>query len=94
MCSNSNEILHIPIMNTNLSTFRLRNEIRWFLKDNYSNIIFINDLDLNELYNQGKLEIVLVDHHYLRTKLNDAVIEIIDHHLRKKDSIVLQEYKK
>jgi inorganic pyrophosphatase/exopolyphosphatase len=79
-------------MNTNLSKFRLRNEIRWFLKDNYSKMIFINDIDINELYNQEKLEIVLVDHHYLPSKLNDAVIEIIDHHQIKKDSIVLQEY--
>lgn len=80
-------------MNTNLSKFRLRNEIRWFLKDNYSKMIFINDIvDINELDNQEKLEIVLVDHHYLPSKLNDAVIEIIDHHQIKKDSIVLQEY--
>ena len=74
-------------MNTDLSTFRLRNEIRWFLKDNFSNVIFINDIDLNQLYKQNKLEIVLVDHHYLRSELNEAVVEIIDHHQVRKDSI-------
>jgi inorganic pyrophosphatase/exopolyphosphatase len=78
-------------MNTNLSIFRLRNEIHWFLKENFSNMIFIDDINLNELYNQNKLEIILVDHHYLRSKLNEIVIEIIDHHQIKTDSIVLQK---
>jgi inorganic pyrophosphatase/exopolyphosphatase len=54
-------------------------------------MIFINDIDLNELYNQEKLEIILVDHHSLKSKLNDIVIEIIDHHQIEKDSIKLQE---
>jgi len=82
----------LPIINTNPSTFSLRNEIRWFLKENFSNVIFINDINLNELYNQQKLEIVLVDHHYLRSKLNEIVVEIIDHHQIEKDSIILQKY--
>jgi inorganic pyrophosphatase/exopolyphosphatase len=81
-------------MNTNPSTFRLRNEIRWFLKENFSNVIFLNDINLNELYNQEKLEIILVDHHYLRSKLNEVVVEIIDHHQIKKNSIILQKYTK
>jgi len=79
-------------MNTNQSKFFLRNEVHWFLKENFSNVIFINDINLNELYNQEKLEIILVDHHYLRSKLNKIVVEIIDHHQIKKDSIILQEY--
>jgi len=79
-------------MDTNPSIFNLRNEVRCFLKENFSNVIFINDINLNELYNQQKLEIVLVDHHYLHSKLNECVIEIIDHHQIKKDSILLQEY--
>jgi inorganic pyrophosphatase/exopolyphosphatase len=79
-------------MNTKLSTFRLRNEIRWFLKENFSNVIFIDDMNLNELSNQNKLEIILVDHHYLRSKFNKIVVEIIDHHQIKKDSIILQKY--
>ncbi len=89
---NKNEILYLPIMNTNLSIFHLRNEIHWFLKENFSNMIFIDDINLNELYNQNKLEIILVDHHYLHSKLNEIVIEIIDHHHQiKTDSIVLQK---
>ncbi|CAF1037678.1 unnamed protein product [Rotaria sp. Silwood1] len=89
-CSNQNEILYLPVMNTNPSTFRLRTEIRWFFKEYYSNVIFIDDINLNELYDQNKLEIILVDHHYLRSQLNKVVIEIIDHHQIKKDSIILQ----
>ncbi|CAF0750443.1 unnamed protein product [Adineta steineri] len=91
ICSNPNEILHLPIMNTNQNTFGLRHEIRWFLKDNFSNVIFIDDINLNELYDQKKLEIILVDHHYLHSKLNEAVVEIIDHHQIKKDSILLKD---
>ena len=79
-------------MNTNQSTFRLRNEIRWFLKENFSRMIFITDVDLNELHEQNKLHLILVDHHYLRSKLNEIVVEIIDHHQMKTDSIYLQKY--
>ena len=92
LCSNQNEILHLPIMNTTQSKFNLRTEIRWFLKENCSNVIFINDINLNDLYDKNKLDIVLVDHHYLHSQLNEAVVEIIDHHQIKKDSIKLQEY--
>jgi len=83
-CEKQNEILHLPVMNTNPSTFRLRTEIRWFLKENSFNVIFINDINLNNLYNEHKLEIILVDHHYLRSDLNQVVVEIIDHHQIKK----------
>ena len=79
-------------MNTNSSTFRLRAEIRWLLQENFSDVIFITDMNLNELYGRKKLEIILVDHHYLSSQLNEAVVEIIDHHQIKKDSIILQEY--
>jgi inorganic pyrophosphatase/exopolyphosphatase len=49
-------------------------------------------MNLNELSNQNQLEIILVDHHYLRSKFNKIVVEIIDHHQIKKDSIILQKY--
>ncbi len=55
-------------------------------------MIFLDDIDLNELYNQEKLEIILVDHHSLNSKFNNIIIEIIDHHKIEKDSIKLQEY--
>jgi inorganic pyrophosphatase/exopolyphosphatase len=70
----------------------LRTEIIWFLKENGSHMIFLDDIDLNELYNQEKLEIILVDHHSLNSKFNEIIIEIIDHHQIEKDSIKLQEY--
>lgn len=55
-------------------------------------MIFIDDVNLNELHEQNKLHIILVDHHYLRSKLNEIVVEIIDHHQMKKDAIYLQKY--
>lgn len=90
-CSNRENIFYIPLINTSPSIFRLRTEIRWFLKDNFNNVSFLNDIDLNQLSNQNKLEIILVDHHYLRSKFNKNVIEIIDHHQIKKNAIVLHD---
>lgn len=72
-------------------TFRLRSEILWFLRDCSSNMIFINDINLNELYSQNKLDIILVDQHSLPSKFNDRVIEIIDHHQTRRDSIKIDE---
>ena len=79
------------MLNTHASVFRLRHEILWFLEENRSNLIFIDDINLNDLSEKGKLEIVLVDHHSLRSKLNEKVVEIIDHHQVKENSIVLKE---
>ncbi|UJR25440.1 hypothetical protein I4U23_006787 [Adineta vaga] len=90
-CETPDEILHLPILNTHASIFRLRHEILWFLKENPSNLIFIDDINLDELFEKDKLEIILVDHHVLRSKLNKKVIEIIDHHQIKENSILLKE---
>lgn len=79
------------MLNTNPATFRLRSEILWFLKDNGSNMIFIDDINLNELYYHNKLDIILVDHHSLTSKLNDLVTEIIDHHQTRRESIKIDE---
>ncbi|CAF0808838.1 unnamed protein product [Rotaria sp. Silwood1] len=90
-CQSQDEILHIPILNTQPSIFRLRTEIHWFLKENQSNMIFIDDINLNDLYDRNKLEIILVDHHCLYSKFNKIVTQIIDHHPRKENSIVLKD---
>lgn len=82
----------MPILNTQASVFRLRTEILWFAQDLCSHMIFIDNIDLNDLYEQDKLQITLVDHHYLNSKLNKVVIEIIDHHKARKDSISSHEY--
>lgn len=55
-------------------------------------MIFIDDINLAELAEQQKLELVLVDHHSLRSSLNDKVVEIIDHHRVNENSIALKEY--
>ena len=55
-------------------------------------MIFITDLNLDELHALNKLHIILVDHHYLHSKFNDLVVEIIDHHQIKQGAISLQEY--
>ncbi|CAF0861230.1 unnamed protein product [Rotaria sordida] len=93
-CQSKDEILHVPILNTQPSVFRLRNEIHWLLKENHSNMIFIDDIDLNYLYDKNKLEIILVDHHCLYSKFNKIVTQIIDHHPLKENSIALQDSSK
>ena len=54
-------------------------------------MIFVNDINLHGLYCERKLDVILVDHHSLKSKLNDLVIEIIDHHQMNKESIKLKE---
>ncbi|CAF2317090.1 unnamed protein product [Rotaria sp. Silwood2] len=93
-CQSKDKILHIPVLNTQSSIFRLRTEIHWFLKENQSNMIFIDDINLNDLHDKNKLDIILVDHHCLISKFNEIVTEIIDHHLVKKDSIMLKDSSK
>ncbi|CAF3998924.1 unnamed protein product [Rotaria sp. Silwood2] len=93
-CQSKDKILHIPVLNTQSSIFRLRTEIHWFLKENQSNMIFIDDINLNDLHDKNKLDIILVDHHCLSSKFNEIVTEIIDHHLVKKDSIMLKDSSK
>lgn len=79
-------------MNTNPATFRLRSETRWFLQENVSNLIFIDDIDLNEWYEKQKLEIILVDHHLIHPKkFNEIVVEILDHRTFRADGISLKE---
>lgn len=68
------------MINTTRSKFCLRKEIQWLLQQNAKHLIYLPDLNLDDLHAQGKLKLILVDHHYLRSKLNEAVIEIIDHH--------------
>ncbi|CAF0919951.1 unnamed protein product [Adineta ricciae] len=94
ICETPNEILHLPVLNTHAFVFRLRHEVLWFLEENRSNLIFIDDINLNDLSEKGKLEIVLVDHHSLHSKLNEEVVEIIDHHQVKENSIILKDYSK
>ncbi|CAF0745960.1 unnamed protein product [Didymodactylos carnosus] len=84
--STSEDVLYLPILNTNKKTFQLRTETLWFLKQNSindSHLIFLNDndnIDLLKLKMEKKLQLTLVDHNYLRNDLNENVVEIIDHH--------------
>ena len=89
VCPETNGILHLPVLNTNAETFRLRTEIRSLFGENFSKVIFIRDVPIDQLFVEEKLEIVLVDHHSLPAPLSDAVVEILDHHQVKKDSTVV-----
>lgn len=49
-------------------------------------MIFIKDLPVEQMFVEEKLEIILVDHHEIGSPLNEAVVEIVDHHQVKNDS--------
>lgn len=54
-------------------------------------MMFIRNINLSQLSNQKRLQIILVDHNIITSYLNDFVIEIIDHH-QKTNGIKLKEY--
>ncbi|XP_011494876.1 PREDICTED: protein prune homolog [Ceratosolen solmsi marchali] len=75
----------IPMLNITKDEFYLRNEVVYYLR--YCNVskdllTFRNDINLQNLHDSGKLELILVDHHILRTEdigFANSVSEIIDH---------------
>ncbi|XP_022784092.1 exopolyphosphatase PRUNE1-like [Stylophora pistillata] len=76
----------IPVFNIPKEDFCLRTEavflFRRYLLDS-SFFIFVDDVDLENLLETGKLQLILVDHNILakaQKHLDVAVFEILDHH--------------
>ncbi|XP_060808290.1 exopolyphosphatase PRUNE1 [Amyelois transitella] len=82
--------LFVPILNVERENFPLKTEVVYFLNEhgiNENNLVFRNDYDLKKLVAQNKTNVVLVDHHILRTEdqfLEQYVTEIIDHRIMDK----------
>ncbi|XP_047040154.1 exopolyphosphatase PRUNE1 [Helicoverpa zea] len=75
----------VPILNVDRADYELKTEVAYLLKKkgiSVSNLVFRDDNNLQELLNNSKSKVVLVDHHVLAKKdefLAPFVTEIIDH---------------
>lgn len=82
----SDGLPNIPVMNIPREDFNLRTEAAWLFKESgvsAADLLFLDDLDLNQLFAAGSSQLVLVDHNKLANRQSvwaDAVVEIIDHH--------------
>jgi exopolyphosphatase len=76
----------LPYINTRSSHLRLRPEVAYWLAEvgvDTRHLVFSDSVDLKICGAGGRLQVTLVDHNELppsHTYLNDAVVEIIDHH--------------
>ncbi len=79
-------LANVPVMNIPREDFNLRTEAVWLFKEagiNPSNLIFLDDIDLNKVFESGKSRLVMVDHNKLssaQAAWADWVEEIVDHH--------------
>ena len=76
----------VPVINIPLNDFKLRTEAVFLFKEagvDAGNLISVEDVDLDGLYEKGNLSLVLTDHNKIgahQEKYKDAVIGILDHH--------------
>ncbi|XP_031556735.1 exopolyphosphatase PRUNE1-like [Actinia tenebrosa] len=75
----------VPVLNIPRKEYRLRTEITFTMEKfgiDCRHLVFVDEIDLLGLKEQGKLAVTLVDHHVLsqgQAELNDNLVEIIDH---------------
>ncbi|MCL2294247.1 MAG: DHH family phosphoesterase [Spirochaetes bacterium] len=80
------EEIFIPVINIHEDDLRLRNEAVYLFSQTGitpENLIFINQINLEELAEKRKLRVILVDHNkptHTQEFFSDYVEEIIDHH--------------
>ena len=76
----------IPLMNIPRNDFILRTEAVYLFKAaslSPDNLLFIEDVNLKELFDNGNLELVLVDHNVMgsgQVPYETSITEILDHH--------------
>ena len=76
----------VPLMNIPRSDFILRTEAVYLFEEaslSPDNLLFIEDINLKELFDKGNLKLILVDHNVLgsgQASYEKAVTEILDHH--------------
>jgi len=80
----------VPVMNIPRNDFALRTEAVYLFGEASINpeiLLFLDDIDLAELSDQGMLEMVLVDHNVpgdVLAPYGKVVMEILDHHVDEK----------
>lgn len=76
----------VPVINIPLNDFKLRTEAVFLFNEagiDPENLISVDDVDLDALFESGNLNLILTDHNKIgahQEKYKDAVIEILDHH--------------
>jgi exopolyphosphatase len=77
----------LPVMNIPRSEFKLRTEADYLFREvgiDISNLVFLDEIDLNTLRDANHLKLVLIDHNRLgksQQGLAENVEEILDHHV-------------
>lgn len=75
----------LSVLNIPHAHFPIKTEVLYYLKEcniDVNSLIFRDDVNLKDLQNQGKLKLILVDHHALNLDnefLRTSVVEVIDH---------------
>ena len=83
----SDGLANVPVMNIPREDFSLRTEAAWLFKDvgiDSKDLVFLDDVDLNQLFDASDSKLVLLDHNKLanaQAAWAGAVEEIIDHHV-------------
>ncbi len=81
-----NDKIYIPLINIPLEDFKLRTEAVYLFMEagiDSKNLFFIDEINIKEIFDKGKLKITLVDHNKLSSAqeyLSPCIEEIIDHH--------------
>ena len=84
--SADNNELFIPLINIPAADFKLRTEAVFLFSEagiETANLLFADEININELFKSGKLKITLIDHNKLSGSqefLSGCAVEIIDHH--------------
>ncbi len=77
----------VPLINIPLGDFKLRTEAVFLFHEagiEAENLISVEDVDLDSLYEKGNMHLILTDHNKLgahQEMFRDAVTEILDHHV-------------
>jgi exopolyphosphatase len=78
--------IYLPLINIPRDDFKLRTEAVYLFSEagiQTDNLIFTDEINIEEIAKSGKLKMILVDHNKLTGKLekySDLVTEVIDHH--------------
>ncbi|HAK46023.1 MAG TPA: hypothetical protein DCO79_08920 [Spirochaeta sp.] len=81
----------VPLINIPRADFKLRTEAVFLFNEakvDIDSLIFTDDLDLEQIQTEGRLNLILIDHNKLaaeQSNLFDSVSEILDHHADEKN---------
>ncbi len=84
--SKSDDELFIPLINIPAADFKLRTEAVYLFAEagiETTNLLFIDEINIEEIFKSGRLKITLIDHNKLsggQEYLSGCIEEILDHH--------------